>query len=205
MKYSLKLAAVGLCLVASAAYSQTTVTINPQNVTISLTGFAGNDSGASPFKIATKDVISAMGLNPSGAKLQAGMVGVSVGPLVSSNLVWVVTTGTSNNKTNVDVTRFFSADLNGAMLTKGNTDYQITLLGFGEDTSGNVLTNGLGLPLSRLTFLVQGYSTVQNSGAFNSNVNGPGNNGLTTNLVLKGTVNASAPSKKTITFTPITR
>jgi hypothetical protein len=218
MKNSIKFAAATLCLTLGMTYSQaqtnTSVTINPQVLTISLTGFAGSGGNASSVKVGNKEVLNAMGFSGSGLKLQTGTATVSLSitndgtnvVITSTKQLFVVTSGNSKSNNVVDVTKFFSVATNSPVLTKGKTSYAITDLGFGVDSTGVVLTNADGSAVSPMTFLVQGFTTVQGSGAFNSAVNGSGAAGSGTNsaasAVLKGTVNAGAPNKKTLTFVP---
>jgi hypothetical protein len=193
MKKTLGLALVGglLALGLGQSYGQSN-TVSLQTLNIALTGFSGggsNGTSAATEKINNQRIISSLvGSNSTKSKLQFT---VDSGGSVSV----FVTTGSGKNVTAVDVSSFFSFGSSTDTLIKGKTGYTIDTFSFGGGTDTN------GVSLTPISFTVQGFTTSQSSGAFNSQVNGSGtDNGNLT--VLKGTISATPPSKSvTISIT----
>lgn len=161
-------------------------TLSMQTLNIALTGFAGGgdtNSTAVPEKIDTKKVISSLlGSNSPKSKLQFTIDNGSGSP------AFFVTTGSGKNISAIDVTPFFNFATLVGPISKGKTSYTIDSFSFGgSDTNGAALTT--------VSFTVQGLTTSQSSGQFNSQVNGFGtDNGAT--AVLKGSITAT-PAKNT--------
>lgn len=204
MKNSFRMAAAALCMALGVASIQAQVTntlsLKLQTLNVSLTGCVGsggtNAGAATNFRVTTKDIIKATGVSSNtAAKLQFASAEVASTDTTNTALLFFVTTGNSKNPVFTDVTPLFLVDTNSDLFVKGNTGNQIMTFGFGLDTNSVPLTNILGGPLTPITFKVQGFTTFQKSGSFNSAVNGTGTSGDSP-TVLKGTISATPPNNK---------
>lgn len=177
-----------LALGVGHSQAQTTTSVRLQNLNIALSGFSGGaDSNASPVKVGSKDVITAiLGTNAPKSKLQ-----IAVNQDGSTSFFVTSTSGKTVNA--IDVTSLFSFGTLLGPVSKGKTSYSIDSFSFGSSSDTNVSS-------APITFTVNGYTTSQSSGAFNSQVNGGGSDANGNTTVLKGNITASAPGK-TVTIT----
>jgi hypothetical protein len=147
-----------------------------------LSGFSGDDTGATPVRITTKDIINA--LNDAGNSFSKRARLLVEVPADGGSPAFVVRDG----DTDTDVSDSFSTDTSST-ISNGRQQYQILTLQFDAGTGTDFLVSGF---TTEHIGTVRGKDTGSLSDqvtSLNSSVSGTGDVGGTS-AVLKGTVNA---------------
>lgn len=199
MKKTLGLALVGglMALGIGQSQAQTSSTFVLQNLNFALTGFAGGATGgtntaAVATPVGNKQIINSLinTLGLSGSNL--GKAKLQLGTATDGTTSFLLTSGTGKNMAAVDVSPFFSINTVVGPLFRNKQAFSIDTFDFNGSGSSGTNTNSV---VSGLTFALQGFTTRNSNGAFNSSVNGSGTDQNGNTAVLKGTVSATAPTK----------
>jgi hypothetical protein len=183
MKKTAQIAVIGALLAVGIAQSHAQSSFVVSQLNVALSGFAGDDTGATPVRITNKDIINA--LNDAGNSFGKGAKLLIEVPADGGSPAFVVRDG----GTDTDVSDFFGTD-SSSTVSNGKQQYQILSLSFdnGGGTDFNVsgyATEHIGTVKGKDTGALSDQIT-----SLNSSVSGTGDVGGTS-AVLKGTVNAT--------------
>jgi hypothetical protein len=184
MKKTAQIAVIGALLAVGIAQSHAQSSFVVSQLNVALSGFAGDDTGATPVRITNKDIINA--LNDAGNSFGKGAKLLIEVPADGGSPAFVVRDG----GTDTDVSDFFSTETPDTVVSNGKQQYEIFTLQFdaGTGTDFNVsgyATEHIGTVKGKDTGALSDQIT-----SLNSSVSGTGDVGGTS-AVLKGTVNAT--------------
>jgi len=187
MKKTAQIAVIGVLLAVGAAQSYAQSPFVVSSLNISLSGFVGGPSSATPVKITNKDIINALNSSSSAFGFSKSAKLLIEVPAGGGSPSFVVRDG----GTDTDVSSFFGTDSSDVVVTtSGKTQYEIFFLSFDNGAGETFDVNGfatdhIGTVNGKDTGKLEGEIT-----SFTSNDSGTGSvDGAF--AVLKGTIGAS--------------
>ena len=187
MKRTAQITVIGALLAVGVAQSYAQSPFVVSSLNISLSGFTGGPSSATPVKITNKDIINALNSSSNGFSFSKNAKLLIEVPAGGGSPSFVVRDG----GTDTDVSGFFGTDSSDVVVTtNGKTQYEILHLSFNNGAGESFDVNGfatdkIGTVKGKDTGNLDGQVT-----SFNSTQSGTGTVDSTLTVV-KGTVNAS--------------
>jgi hypothetical protein len=185
MKRTAQIAVIGALLAVGAAQSYAQSPFVVSSLNISLSGFAGGASSASPVKITNKDIINALNSSSNGLSFSKSAKLLIEVPAGGGSPAFVV----RDRGTDTDVSGFFGTSSTG-LVSNGKQQYEILTLTFDSGAGTDFNVSGFSTAkIGTVSGKDTGKLTDQVTG-FTSTVSGTGDV-ASTPAVLKGTVSAT--------------
>jgi len=187
MKKTAQIAVVGALLAVGIAQSHAQTPVVVSQLNVALSGFAGDDTSATPVRITNKDIINA--LNAAGNSFGKNARLMIVVPAGGGSPSFIVRETSGGSNTDTDVSGSFGTDSSNTV-SNGKQQYEVFFLNFDAGTGTDFAVNGFATDrIGTVKGKDTGALTDQITG-FNASVSGDGHvDG--TYAVLKGTVTAS--------------